>query len=252
MTDSAYFDELSAALRRAGVAEEQTAATVADLTGYLAESGTTAVEEFGPAREFAAQLAGGATGPAAGPAEKAETWTWTADIFNDTAMLAVHGDQGWEVERLDAVGRFVCRRVPGAALRWEYRREALPRGRRSPVVGQLAPEGWELCGEWFFYGYFKRPKAADAGPAASLTTLPETPARTWFLSGRGWAALAVWAVSVIVLTVGYFSHVFDMPAYAIAAVLVAGAGGALYGARRDAARTGAGRPTSVRGGGRRA
>ena len=190
-----YFTELADALRTARVPDEQIAATVEDLRAHLAETGTHPEEEFGPAAAFAAQLGGLAPRPAE-PDEQAESWTWTADIFNDRRMLAVHGDQGWEVESLDSLGRFVCRRSATAALRWEYRREVIGARRRTKVLAELEPEGWELCGEWLVYGYFKRPKAASAGPAGELAAPPATPREWLFLSRRGKVALAVWLVLV--------------------------------------------------------
>ncbi|MFF9014591.1 hypothetical protein ACF09C_16685 [Streptomyces sp. NPDC014870] len=208
MTTDTYFEELAEALRTAGVPAEQIASTVADLRAHLAETGTAAVEEFGPAAEFAAQL-GGVVPPPGAPEEAAENWTWTADLFNDRRMLAIHGDQGWEVESLDSVGRFVCRRAPGQALRWEYRREVIRGRRKDQVLAELSPEGWELCGEWMVYGYFKRPKAASAGPAGALDTLPATPTQWLFLSRRGKALLGCWMLlsAAAALTLGLPGYV---------------------------------------------
>ncbi|MFH9724355.1 hypothetical protein ACH4M4_15500 [Streptomyces sp. NPDC017254] len=190
-----YFSELTGTLRAAGVPDAQITATVEDLRGHLAETGTDPREEFGPATAFAAQL-GGLVPPPGEPDERAESWTWTADLFNDRRMLTVHGDQGWEVESLDSLGRFVCRRSATATLRWEYRREIIGAGRRAKVLAELEPEGWELCGEWLVYGYFKRPRAATAGPAGTLETRQAAPHRRLFLSRRGKVALAVWCVLV--------------------------------------------------------
>ncbi|MFD8645737.1 hypothetical protein ACFV14_36135 [Streptomyces zaomyceticus] len=195
MTTDTYFTELSGALRAAGVPDEQVAATVEDLRGHLAETGAAPEEEFGPAAGFAARLGGLAPVPGE-PDGRAESWTWTADLFNDRRMLALHGDQGWEVESLDSLGRFVCRRSTTATLRWEYRREVIGARRRAKVLAELEPEGWELCGEWLVYGYFKRPRAATAGPAGALEARPDAPHRWLFLSRRGKAALAVWLVLV--------------------------------------------------------
>ncbi|MFH8580994.1 hypothetical protein OHB11_11915 [Streptomyces zaomyceticus] len=195
MTTDTYFTELSGALRAAGVPDEQIAATVEDLRGHLAETGAAPEEEFGPAAGFAARLGGLAPVPGE-PDGRAESWTWTADLFNDRRMLALHGDQGWEVESLDSLGRFVCRRSTTATLRWEYRREVIGARRRAKVLAELEPEGWELCGEWLVYGYFKRPRAATAGPAGALEARPDAPHRWLFLSRRGKVALAVWLVLV--------------------------------------------------------
>lgn len=232
-----YFGELAGALRDAGMPDDQIEATVFELNAHLAEAGTTAEEEFGPAAEFAGQLSGRAQGTAAEPAEEAETWTWTADINNDLRLLAVHGDQGWEVERLDGMGRFVCRREPGSALRWEYRREIVG-GRRAQVLDRLTPEGWEQCGQWLFYAYFKRTRAASAGPAAALDTLAPAPRRTYFFSRRIKVLLAVWALSVVTLVTMVLTGTYRLPWYASAATLAVGAGAAAYGLKRDLARGG--------------
>ncbi|MEU6878190.1 hypothetical protein [Streptomyces sp. NPDC046712] len=230
---SAYFDELSAALRGAGVPAEQMASTVAELRGHLAETGSSPEEEFGPAADFAARL-GGTAPVAAEPAEKAETWLWTADIYNDRRLLALHGDQGWEVEGLDTLGRFKCRRVPGAALRWEYRRELISGKRRAEVLDRLTPEGWEMCGEWTVFAYFKRPKAASEGPAAALDTLPARPGRWLFLSRKGKLLVAVWLLMVIGAVSVSLVDVFDMPPYTVVFVSLFGLVGALIGLKRDA------------------
>ncbi|MGW0464380.1 hypothetical protein ACWDX6_03770 [Streptomyces sp. NPDC003027] len=231
MTTDTYFEQLATALRTAGVPRAQIDATVADLRGHLDRTGVTAEEEFGPAAAFAAQLGGLAPLPGE-PDEAAESWTWTADIFNDRRMLAVHGDQGWEVESLDALGRFVCRRAPGAALRWEYRREVIKGRRRDQVLAALEPEGWELCGEWMMYGYFKRPKAASEGPAGELATRPARPREWLFLSRRGKVALAVWAVAVVACLAAAGLGL-GMPGYALALFGVGWAVSATYTAKLE-------------------
>ncbi|GAA0603961.1 hypothetical protein [Streptomyces crystallinus] len=179
---SDYFRALAERLRAAGMRRDEVASTVAELTGYLAESGSTdPYEEFGAPEDFAARLTGGRATEE--PAAEAETWKWTADIYTDRKHLNHYGDQGWEVEGLDRLGRFVCRREPAAAMRWEYRREsANSAAERASVAAGLAPDGWEPCGHWMFFMYFKRPKAASAGPAAGLDELVAPPAKQLFLS----------------------------------------------------------------------
>lgn len=231
MTTDTYFEELAQALRGSGVPEAQVAATVEDLRGHLAETGRDARAEFGPAAAFAAQL-GGLAPPPGEPDERAERWTWTADLFNDRRMLEVHGDQGWEVESLDALGRFVCRRAPGVALRWEYRREVFGGRRRDKVLGELEPEGWELCGEWLVYGYFKRPKAASAGPAGELAAPPATPREWLFLSRRGKVALVIWGVAALAL-LGAAVSGLGLPGYVIALFGVGWAISATYTAKLE-------------------
>ncbi|MFF1480037.1 hypothetical protein ACFVYD_21195 [Streptomyces sp. NPDC058301] len=178
---SDYFGALAEKLRAAGMPRSEVTATVAELTGYLAESGSAdPYEEFGAPEDFAARLTGGRA--AQEPRAEAETWKWTADIYTDRKHLNHYGDQGWEVEGLDRLGRFVCRRDPAAAMRWEYRRESANNAaERDAVSAGLAPDGWEPCGHWMFFMYFKRPKAASAGPAAELDDLVAPPAKQLFL-----------------------------------------------------------------------
>ncbi|MCS0636641.1 hypothetical protein NX801_13425 [Streptomyces sp. LP05-1] len=233
-----YFQELAAALRGAGVPADRADATVADLTGHLAETGADPLAEFGPATEFAARLAGGGpenTGPDEPdePGAAAESWRWTCDIYNDRRLLGIYGDQGWEVERLDTLGRFVCRRSPGTALRWEYRREPMTLLNRRAVIDRLAPEGWELCGEWILYAYFKRPRAAEAGPAAALTELPAPPPRSLFLSRHGKLVLGLCASLVLLSLVLLAVSGSSGPWWVTAVAGACGGVGALYGVRRD-------------------
>ncbi|WP_214413901.1 DUF2812 domain-containing protein [Sphaerisporangium fuscum] len=186
---SDYFDDLAALLRARGVPPERIAATVGDLAAYLGESGADPEEEFGPVAEFAARLGPEPVTPAAGAA--GDTWTWTADIFADERRLNEFGEQGWEVERVDRRGMFVSRRDPEHPQRWEYRREVVPlRGRRT-LLERLAPDGWEPCGTWFHYEYFKRPRAASVGPAGEVAAPPPAPGRRVFFSGRFHLLVAV-------------------------------------------------------------
>lgn len=117
--------------------------TVDDLAAYVTESGTDPVQEFGTPAEFAPQVA-----PAGEPAtdetvppSSAETWTWRADAFHERDVLNHYGDEGWEVERVDAAGRFVSHRDPENPQRWEYRREIVLPGRGQAVIDRLAPDG---------------------------------------------------------------------------------------------------------------
>ncbi|MEU1231227.1 hypothetical protein [Streptomyces sp. NPDC005828] len=235
----AYFAELTDALRAAGVPEEQAARTAEELRGHLAETGTAPEEEFGPAEAFAASLGGLVPAPGE-PDGAAEHWTWTADLFNDRRMLAVHGAQGWEVEGLDGLGRFVCRRAPGVALTWEYRREVIAGRRRTRVLDELTPEGWELCGEWLVYGYFKRPRAATAGPEGAVDRPPAAPHRWLFLSRRGKAVLAVWCLLVGGALTAFFVGALGSAGLAIAIALTS----ALSAAYTSHLETAAGRARS--------
>ncbi|MEO3847279.1 transmembrane domain-containing protein [Streptomyces sp. B8F3] len=193
-TAAGYLGELSARLRAAGMPQDRVAATVADVRAYLAESGTSAEAEFGPVDDFAAQLTGDG-GPADPPQEAAEEWRWSAGTSVDERLLNEYGEQGWELVRVDAAGRFVSRRDKGGPQGWEYRREAVL-GDRDRVEARLAPDGWEACGTWVMYAWFKRPRAASLGPAADLAAVPPPPARTVFVTWRLYAVLALVAVAV--------------------------------------------------------
>ncbi|MEU1736896.1 hypothetical protein [Streptosporangium sp. NPDC020145] len=188
-----YFERLTAAMTEAGMPADRVEATVTDLRAYLAESGGDPEEEFGPADELAAEL----TGASAPPVEGAQTWRWTADLFHDVKMLNEYGAQGWEVEKVDVKGMFVSVRDPENSQQWEYRRET----RRPGLVESLAPDGWEPCGTWVWFEYFKRPRAVSLGPAAELSAPPRGPGRGFFLSPRFYALVGVLLVAEVVFTV---------------------------------------------------
>ncbi|MFI1679992.1 hypothetical protein [Streptomyces sp. NPDC020607] len=206
-----YLIGLAERLRARGLPADRVEATVTDLAAHLEESGTEDAEaEFGPADEFAAQLVpdtgvrapGAADKPdeARGPGEASEvveTWRWTADTYVDEELLNRFGDEGWEVERVDAIGRFVSHRDVAQPQRWEYRRELVTRGREG-LDERLAPEGWEACGTWVVYAWFKRPRAASLGPAARVESPPPVPERSRFFSRRFYGLLAVLALAVAV------------------------------------------------------
>ncbi|CND81849.1 Uncharacterised protein [Mycobacterium tuberculosis] len=238
-----YFDELAARLRGRGLPAAEVERTVADLAAFAAESGTDPAREFGAPEEFAARLArdadtdadataedGPADGAGAGaaPPDGGETWTWRADAFHEREVLNRYGDEGWEVERVDSAGRFVSRRAGDHPLRWEYRREiALPRT-RAAVAERLAPDGWEPCGTWFHFEYFKRPKAVMLGLEGEVDLPPEAPARRTFWSGRFYLFAVGYIAFLILVAVAWgFVALDDSPAALLAGLLagaVAGAG----------------------------
>ncbi|WJV49553.1 hypothetical protein [Streptomyces flavofungini] len=210
-TAASYLDGLGARLREQGLPAEHVRVTVADLAAHLAECGGTAEEEFGPVEEFARELAPGAMGvpparakprawgreapPRAEGDSRTEVWRWTADTFVDEELIGRFGDEGWEMRRVDAVGRFVCHRDLDRPQRWEYRRELVTRGREG-LDERLAPEGWEACGDWVVYAWFKRPRAASLGPAAELSTIPAPPTRRTYFSPRFYALLGLLVIAL--------------------------------------------------------
>ncbi|MER7173795.1 HAAS signaling domain-containing protein [Streptomyces mesophilus] len=214
--NAGYLAELAAALRESGLPEERIEATVADLATHLEQTGAEGPQEFGPAGEFAAQLAPPDGGTAA--ESPVETWRWTADTYADEALLNRFGAEGWEVERIDGLGRFVSRRDIERPLRWEYRRELVSllgregrehhehrehREGRERLNDRLASDGWEACGTWLVYAWFKRPLSAAEGPGPGLPTPPPRPAprrRTQF--GRRFRrTLALTGVALVAVAV---------------------------------------------------
>jgi hypothetical protein len=189
---------VTARLRLGGGPAWPIAVTVDDLRAYLADSGGDPEEEFGPAAAFAEQLAATA-GQEAGEAASGERWTWTADIFTDQQRLNEFGEQGWEVQGIDRLGRFVCTRSEEHPQRWEYRREVVSPVGRDALTERLAPEGWEPCGTWFCYAYYKRPKAALVGPEAEIASPPPQPGRRIFFSPALYGFAAVYFVVALVL-----------------------------------------------------
>ncbi|MEU6412581.1 hypothetical protein [Microbispora sp. NPDC046933] len=208
---SGYLDELGALLRAGGVPAAQVEATVADLAAYVAETGADAEDEFGPVGEFAGQLLAAHT-PETDAADATE-WRWTADIFADRQTLARLGDQGWEVDRVDHLGRFVSHRDPERPQRWEYRREPVTPGGGRALAARLAPDGWEPCGTWICFEYFKRPRAASVGPAAQLDSPPAAPGRSVFFSRRFYLLLAVLLLALVTPGILWGSSDGDGPGF---------------------------------------
>ncbi|GAA2071273.1 hypothetical protein [Actinomadura alba] len=204
---TSYFDTLAERLRESGLSDEQIASTIDDLATYVTESGAAPEEEFGPAADFAEQLtAGHAQGADSAPSPEIdpapETWRWTADAFHERKRLNEFGDQGWEVERVDALGHFVSHRDPARPQRWEYRRETVVVGGRAKTADRLAPDGWEPCGTWVVFEYFKRPKSASLGPAGELDEAPDGPGRRIFWSKRFYVFFAGYAAFLGAIALG--------------------------------------------------
>jgi hypothetical protein len=46
--------------------------------------------------------------------------------------------------------------------RWEYRRRTATARNEMTVLREMGEDGWELCGVWLFFLYFKRPLPSAA------------------------------------------------------------------------------------------
>ncbi len=200
---SDYLTRLAELLGERGVDADRSRILLEDLAAHTAESGADPEEEFGPVEEFADALAPPPDARDGDPAEP-DVLVWSADAFEGPARLAAMGAQGWEVERVDRLGRFVSRRAPERPQTWEYRQELSPGpGDRERLTGRLAPEGWEPCGHWSVLAYFKRPGSATAGPAAELAAPPAPGRRRYFVGWRG--ALTIGACLLVAVVAGTWS-----------------------------------------------
>ncbi|WP_420032974.1 hypothetical protein ACN2WE_10035 [Streptomyces sp. cg28] len=164
---TAYWDELARHLRGRGLPPGHVTATVTELAERL--GGTDPAAAFGPAEELAGRLAP----ERAAPDEHVEIWRWTADTYADAALLDRFGAEGWELREIDGLGRFVCHRDPEHPGRWEYRRE-------PAVRGDTAPEGWEPCGTWVVYRWYKRPLPPETAIGAGDASSPTPVRRRWW------------------------------------------------------------------------
>ncbi|GAA2435494.1 hypothetical protein GCM10010191_57700 [Actinomadura vinacea] len=210
---TAYFEDLAGLLHARGLPAGEVDETVEHLAAHA--GGADPEERYGPVRDLAERLTGsafdGAPSPETDPT--ARTWTWTADAFADRARLYAAGEEGWEVERVDGDGRFVAHRDLADPRRWEYRRE---------TGGAPSPDGWEACGTWLCYRYYKRPK--QNAPAGSLDQIPERSSLPLTRMVVGYvAALAVVGAAWALLGgsgIGYLGGFFVGAALAGAALVI--------------------------------
>jgi len=42
-------------------------------------------------------------------------------------------------------------------MQWEYRRRVATLFNEDRILREMGLDGWELCGVWLFFLYFKRP-----------------------------------------------------------------------------------------------
>ncbi len=157
MDTETYLEQLAGSLQRYGVEGTQIGEIVAEVESHLAESGEDAVEAFGPPDAYAEHRAASLERGTA-PDDAWQRRTFRATAFDEMRILAAAGQDGWELIGVAAFA-LSCRRPrdPGAVRRWAYRRRG---GINSDArVAGMRATGWEPCGLWLSFHYFKRPLA---------------------------------------------------------------------------------------------
>lgn len=158
MSRETYLSDLAAELQRRGADSPRINEIVADVDRELTSRGA----EFDPKDEF---------GPAADYAEKlmlrdedsitpsgVRSWvfrSFRATAFDEMNVLADAGRQGWELMDVGILA-LNCRRPKNieSATQWEYeRRFSLD---RKGILADMVELGWEPCGIWAPFHYFKR------------------------------------------------------------------------------------------------
>ncbi|MBU8869757.1 MAG: hypothetical protein KOO60_02670 [Gemmatimonadales bacterium] len=171
MNMESYLGELTAQLQRLGVSEGRIGEIIAEVESHLTESGEMPVEAFGPAAEYAEEMAALAeknsehTDDSANPANNPNPAdlstiryhhrTFRATAIDEMGILKYAGKDGWELVDVGALALF-CRRPVDLSLahRWEYKRRT---GTHNRIIKEeMAAAQWEPCGNWIVFHYFKR------------------------------------------------------------------------------------------------
>lgn len=162
MTTDAYLTELAEHLRAAGLAPERVDDVLGELRDHLAASGELPEATFGPVGRFAADLLAESADPVPDAAVPGvEQRTFRATALDEVDILAELGRDGWELTGVRDFGLHASRPRDVAARRpWQYERRRTLRARA--LEQRMRADGWEPCGRWVPFSYFKRP-----GPASS-------------------------------------------------------------------------------------
>lgn len=151
-----YLGELAASLQMRGADSARTSEAVAEVQSHLSESGEDPMEAFGPPDEYAEQLL---LREERRSGEVAQSkWverTFRATAFGEMRLLEDAGRQGWELVDVGAYA-LRCRRPRNteATRQWEYRRRVSVD--RQAILEDMTSLGWEPCGLWLPFHYFKR------------------------------------------------------------------------------------------------
>lgn len=156
MSIESYLSELAAALQTRGADSRRTSEAVAEAESHLKESGEDPVEAFGPPDEYAERLL--LREERSGERSGDSGWDWRtfrATAFGEMGVLEDAGRQGWELVDVGAYALHCKRpRGPEEVYRWEYSRRVSVD--RPSILANMTELGWEPCGTWMPFQYFKR------------------------------------------------------------------------------------------------
>ncbi len=148
-----YIEQLYVGLQRYGLDREQISEIIHEAQNHLVASGETPMEAFGPPDVYAEERVAAR--------EKALGGEWQIRKFHGTAydemvILELAGKLGWELIAVATFGLH-CRRPwdINEVRQWEYARPFGFNG--DKIITAMIAEGWEPCGSWTPFHYFKRP-----------------------------------------------------------------------------------------------
>lgn len=150
----AYLTELADRLLARGVDNHRVKDLLTELQDHLADSGESPQAAFGPCSSFADALLREELSTEGSASRTVERRTFRATAFDELGILSELGRDGWELTDVGLVGLHAQRaRDPDAWRAWEYKRCTTLR----PVVERMRADGWQPCGHWLAFHYFKRP-----------------------------------------------------------------------------------------------
>lgn len=156
MNTETYLENLAAHLQRRGVGDKRIRDIAAEAESHLVESGEAPEEAFGTVEEYAERMAVHEENLAArSTPPDYHHRTFRATAFGEMSILEFAGREGWELVDVGALALF-CRRPvdENQICRWEYKRRT---GRHETIIREeMAENGWEPCGNWLPFHYFKR------------------------------------------------------------------------------------------------
>lgn len=148
-----YLEELYVCLQRYGLEHQQISEIMAEVESHLAESGETPLEAFGPPNVYAEERVSARERAAGGEMQRR---TFRATAFDEMIILAEAGKAGWELLDVAAFALYCQRPWNLKEVRqWEYVRRV--GFNRNAIIAEMEIQGWQPCGNWTPFHYFKRP-----------------------------------------------------------------------------------------------